>query len=111
LEGLASGPAIEKRYKVKGSELRDELHVWELEAFYLAQALVSYTLVLRPEKIILGGGVMKQDHLFPLISHEFARMICGYVDVPDLTSYIVPPLLGDYAAITGCLLLAKEAKK
>jgi len=109
LEGLASGPAIEKRYQKKGIELGDDLHVWELEAYYLAQALITYTLTLRPEKIILGGGVMKQKHLFPLIRSKFEDMLARYVETPDITTYIVPPLLGDHAAITGCLLLAKEA--
>lgn len=106
LEGLAAGPAIEKRYGKKGHELGDHQEVWEMEAYYLAQALVNYALVLSPEKFILGGGVMKQRQLFPLIREKFTDMMAGYVAVPEMDNYIVPPGLGDDAGITGSLILA-----
>jgi fructokinase len=108
LEGLAAGPAIEKRYDKKGYELEGEDKVWEIEAYYLVQALVSYTLTLRPERIILGGGVMKQKQLFPLIRSEFIKLMNNYVPTPDVNQYIVEPGLGDNAGIIGCLLLAGE---
>ncbi|MEC6748372.1 ROK family protein [Marinilactibacillus sp. XAAS-LB27] len=112
LEGLAAGPAIEKRYGKKAQELTDRKEVWEIEAFYLAQALMNYTLILSPEKIILGGGVMKQKQLFPLIRNEFQTLLNGYVETPDLDTYIISPELGDDAGITGSLLLAlKELEK
>src|SRR5690606_18697691 len=60
LEGLAAGPSLEKRWSKKGQELTDQPEVWEIEAYYLAQALMNYILVLSPEKIVVGGGVMKQ---------------------------------------------------
>ncbi|MBM7571657.1 ROK family protein [Aquibacillus albus] len=109
LEGLASGPAIEGRYNKKGHELASEDKVWEIQAYYLAQALVDYTLILRSEKIILGGGVMKQKQLFPLIREAFSKQMNNYVETPELSQYIVDPGLGDDAGITGCLLLAGEA--
>lgn len=112
LEGLAAGPAIEKRYGKKAQELTDRKEVWEIEAFYLAQALMNYTLILSPEKIILGGGVMKQKQLFPLIRNEFQTLLNGYVETPDLDTYIISPELVDDAGITGSLLLAlKELEK
>ncbi|RSL32327.1 ROK family protein [Salibacterium salarium] len=109
LEGMASGPAIEKRYNKKAQDLASDQKVWEIEAYYIAQALVNYTLILRPEKFILGGGVMKQEQLFPLIRKEFASLLNNYVDTPDLEKSIVEPGLVDNAAITGCLLLAAES--
>ncbi len=109
LEGLAAGPAIEKRYGKKAQELADTEEVWEIEAYYLAQALMSYTLTLSPEKIILGGGVMKQTQLFPLIRDEFTRLMNDYVETPDMEEYIVSPQLKDDAGITGCLILAQRA--
>lgn len=109
LEGLAAGPAIEARHGKKGHHLADEKHVWEMEAYYLAQALMNYTLILSPERIVLGGGVMKQEQLFPLVRQEFKKMLAGYVQVPPLDEYIIPPALGDNAGITGCLLLAADS--
>ena len=67
LEGVASGPAIEDRWGKKAYELVDNEEVWKIEAFYLAQALMTYTLTINPERIVLGGGVMKQRQLFHYI--------------------------------------------
>ncbi|GEK88169.1 fructokinase [Alkalibacterium putridalgicola] len=108
LEGLAAGPAIEQRYNKKAQYLTDRKDVWDIEAYYLAQALMTYTLTLSPEKIILGGGVMKQSQLYPLIRKEFSKLVNGYVATPDLDEYIVSPGLDDNAGITGCLLLAQK---
>ena len=67
LEGLASGPAIEERWGEKGIHLEERMEVWDLEGYYLAQALMQYILILSPKKIILGGGVMNQKQVFPSI--------------------------------------------
>ena len=85
--------------------------IWELEAYYLAQALVNYTLTVSPEMIIFGGGVMKQKQLFPLIHRAFEKILADYVATPKLEEYIVPCALGDNAGITGCLLLAEQVAK
>lgn len=108
LEGIAAGPAIEGRYGVKGHELADKIEVWQMEAYYLAQALMNYTLILSPERIVLGGGVMKQNQLYTLVREEFKKLMAGYVAVPPLEEYIVAPGLGDNAGVTGCLLLAAD---
>ncbi|MDQ0975075.1 putative NBD/HSP70 family sugar kinase [Neobacillus niacini] len=60
LEGLAAGPAIEERWGAKGIDLIDRQEVWELQGYYIAQALMQYVLILSSKKIILGGGVMNQ---------------------------------------------------
>lgn len=67
LEGLAAGPSIEARYGKKGSLLSNNDKVWEIQAYYLAQALINYTMILSPDRIILGGGVMKQKRLYRMI--------------------------------------------
>ncbi|MDF0480535.1 ROK family protein [Vagococcus sp. PNs007] len=108
LEGVAAGPSLEKRYGVKGHELEPTHKAWEIEAYYLAQAIMNYTLVLSPEMIIFGGGVMKQQQLFPLMRESYTKQVNGYVATPELEDYIVPCALGDNAGITGCLLLAME---
>lgn len=113
LEGLAAGPAIEERWGVKGDQLKERAEVWEMEGFYLAQAIAQYILVLSPKKIILGGGVMKQAQLFPIIARNVQEMLNGYVSLPEIMEhmedYLVPPGLGDNAGITGALMLAYQA--
>ncbi|MDF2723784.1 MAG: fructokinase [Paenibacillus sp.] len=110
LEGMAAGPAIEKRWGVKGSELPDGHDAWEFEAYYLAQAIVNFTLTLSPQKIVIGGGVMKQRQLFPLVRSKVVELLNGYVAheqiTQDIDSYIVPPGLGDNAGLCGALALA-----
>ncbi|TCP22700.1 fructokinase [Scopulibacillus darangshiensis] len=110
LEGLAAGPAIEERWGKKGADLAGQPEVWELEAYYLAQALMQYILILSPEKIILGGGVMKQSQVFPLIREKLNELNNGYIALPELADFIVPPGLGDQAGITGALMLALAAE-
>jgi fructokinase len=113
LEGMASGPAIEKRWGQKANELSNQEQVWEIEAYYLAQALVNYILILSPKKLILGGGVMKQKQLFPLIHKHVSEMLNGYIQseeiLSEIDSYIVPPGLGENAGLSGAFALAKTA--
>jgi fructokinase len=113
LEGMAAGPAIEKRWGKKGHELAEDHPAWEMEAYYLAQGLVNYILLVSPKKIILGGGVMKQKHIFPLIRKNVQELLNGYVArreiLEDIENYIVYPELGDNAGISGSIALAKKA--
>ncbi len=110
LEGLASGPAIEDRWKLKAFDLGAAHFAWELEAYYLAQALANFILILSPEKIILGGGVMKQTQIYPLIHQRLNKLLNGYINHPALAkgnaNYIVQPALGDNAGLAGALALA-----
>lgn len=109
-EGLAAGPAIEKRWGKKGIELKDKKEVWEMEAYYIAEAIVGYILTLSPHRIVLGGGVMHQEQLFPLIRTNVKELLNGYVktkELEDLDSYIVPAALNDDQGIMGCIQLAK----
>lgn len=111
LEGLAAGPAIEARWGKKGAELADQKAVWELEAFYIGQALVNYIMILSPERIILGGGVMHQEHMLPLVREEVKRQLAGYIktkELEDMEHYIVLPSLNDNQGIMGALKLAMD---
>ena len=112
LEGLAAGPAIEKRWGKKAALLADRPEVWELEADYIAQALTGYILTLSPRMIILGGGVMHQEQLFPLIREKVTQMLGGYIqakELDDMEHYIVPASLNDNQGIMGCFELARRA--
>lgn len=110
LEGLASGPAIEARWGVKGYELPENHMAWDLEAYYIAQGLMNFILTLSPEKIILGGGVMKQKHLFPKIRKNVIELLQGYLHtnqiLKDIDNYIVYPELNEEAGLLGALALA-----
>ncbi|MBT2728590.1 ROK family protein [Bacillus sp. ISL-75] len=109
LEGLAAGPAIEERWGSKGINLVERAEVWDLEGYYLAQALMSYILILSPQKIVMGGGVMHQQRVFSSIYKNLPEFMNSYVSLPDLKDYIVAPGLGDNAGITGALLLGDMA--
>ena len=113
LEGLASGPAIAARWGKPGAELADRKEVWELEAYYLAQAICSYIMILSPERIIVGGGVSHQEQMMPMIRAEVQRQMGGYIQakgMQDLDSYIVLPSLNDNHGIMGGLKLAMDAE-
>ena len=113
LEGMASGPAIEKRWGVSARELPEDHAAWDVEAEYLAQMCVNTILMFSPERIILGGGVMHQMHLFPKVRRRTLELLGGYVAAPAITErideYIVSPGLGDNAGAVGSLMLAKAA--
>ena len=112
-EGLASGPAIEKRWGQGAKELPSDHAAWKLEAEYIAVGLLNIICVLSPQKIILGGGVMQQGHLFDMIRKQVVELLNGYVRSPaieeNIHNYIVPPELGNRAGILGGLALAQQA--
>jgi len=112
LEGLASGPAIEKRWGKKAVLLENNKEVWEIEGYYIAQALMTYILILSPEKIILGGGVMKQRQLITIIYEYLKRLNNGYMSFSQLEEnisyYIVTPELEGLSAIKGAFYLSKN---
>lgn len=115
MEGLASGPAVEERWGQKGIELADRDEVWELEAYYIAQALTDYIMVYSPQKIILWGGIMHQEKLFGMVRKEVLRMVNGYVSHKaireHIDEYIVPPALGEDPGIMGAIKLGLDALK
>lgn len=113
LEGLASGLAIEQRWGQKGETLPENHPAWDLEAHYLALAVVDYLLVISPQKIILGGGVMDQQALFPKIRENVLKLLNEYLNPPEILehidSYIVPPGLKNRAGVLGGIALAMRA--
>lgn len=116
LEGLASGPALKARWNTEGANLPPHHPAWALEARYLALGLVNLMMTLVPQRIILGGGVMQQAQLFPLIRREVKALLGGYLRVPELVQtgldgYIVPPALGQRAGLLGALALAMDTEE
>lgn len=108
LEGLVAGPSLQKRYGLNGRDIDENDEVWKFAGYYLAQSLISYTLTIRPEKIILGGGIMKQPQVLKNVKKYFVELLNGYVQTPNIDEYIVRPSLGDDVGIVGGLILAKN---
>ena len=112
-EGMACGPAVERRWGQPGHELPPDHPAWEIEAHYLAYGLANIIVTLSPQRIVMGGGVMHQAGLFPLIRTKVQAVLNDYVTSPALgggiDGYIVPPGLGDRAGALGALALAAEA--
>ena len=113
LEGLASGPAMEARWGMPAESLPTNHAAWGLEAEYLASGVANIIVTLSPQRIVMGGGVMKQRHLFPLICGRVVDILNGY-GVPEevlnaIDGYIVPPALGDDSGIAGAFALARMA--
>jgi fructokinase len=109
LEGLASGPAIQARWVVPAEQLPPDHPAWQEEADHLAQGLVSIITILSPGIIVLGGGVMNQAHLLPLVRRSVQHLLNGYIAVPEITKhidqYIVPAGLGSNAGLLGAMAL------
>jgi fructokinase len=114
LEGLAAGPAIEGRWGQRAELLPPDHPAWALEAQYLALGIVSLSLTLSPQRVVLGGGVMQQAFLYPLIREKVRSLLNGYLQTPlileRLDDYIVPPGLGNRAGVLGAIALAELAR-
>lgn len=111
LEGLASGPAMAARWGAPAETLDAGHPAWALEARYLALALHNIVCTLSPQRIVMGGGVMAQPALLPLVRAELTGLLNGYVQAPALLeridNYVVAPALGDRAGVAGALVLAE----
>ncbi len=114
-EGLASGPAIEKRLGVSGATVPESDPFWDIEADYIASALVNYILTLSPKKIIVGGGVMQREFLFPKVRNRVSELLNGYVSskvlLEQIDQYIVPPGLGNQSGSMGAIALAMQLEE
>ena len=87
--------------------LNKDALVWEIESYYIAQAITNYILTYAPQRIVLWGGVMHNAELFPQIRAKVVENINGYLELGD--NYIVPPALGDDPGIIGATQLGLEA--
>ncbi len=111
LEGLAAGPAIERRWGQSLSKLGSPPDKVELIAGYIAQLAASLVLLHMPDRLIFGGGVMKTPGLVEALRRATEARLAGYVKAeqlgPGLEHYIVTPGLGDEAGITGAIALGR----
>ena len=108
-EGLASGEAMEKRWGSKAEDLPDDHPAWALEAEYLAAGIANLVVTISPQRVIMGGGIMKKNGLLEDVRSRVVRILNGYVAAPEITEkieeYIVLPGLGDGAGVLGAILV------
>jgi len=110
-EGLAAGPALEARWGKPPVNLPSGHPAWELEAEYLALGLANLVCTISPQRLILGGGIMQQEGLFPLVRKRLVQLLNGYIHSPQILekidAFVVPPALGARAGILGAIALAR----
>lgn len=110
-EGLACGPAIEKRWGKKAAELLDQNEVWEIESDYIAQAMMNYILCYSPQRIVLWGGVMHVPGLIDKVREKTHMLLGGYIEALSnrnaIEHLIVEPELGENPGIIGAIELGR----
>ncbi len=108
LEGLACGPAMRARWGIPAEQLPADHPAWTIEADYIAALCATLTYVVRPDRIILGGGVM-QPAMYPRVRQALVAKLSGYdasMRAIDMDDYIAAPMAGASAGLTGALALA-----
>jgi len=108
LEGLASGPAMRARWGVPAEHLPADHPAWDIEADYIAALCATLTYVVRPDRIIVGGGVM-QPQMYPRVRSALVAKLAGYdasMRAIDMDQYVAAPTAGASAGLTGALALA-----
>ena len=111
VEGVSSGPSLQKRWGQKPDQMPRDHRCWKEQAYNLAVLCHNICAFVAPEKIVLSGGVMRQEHLFPLIHKSFEEISNGYFkylkDI-DLSEFIVPSTLMGDAGVLGAFCYAKN---
>ena len=110
VEGMAAGAAIVQRWGKKLCQLPSDHAAYAQTAHYLSHLVTNMILFLSPQKIVMGGGVMSNPGLFPLIRNQVQELLNGYIAVHqiehNIDDLIVPPDLGDDAGLLGAVAMA-----
>jgi fructokinase len=113
VEGLASGSSLNLRFPEGVQALPEDHVIWEVESHYLALLCANLTQAFAPKKIVLGGGVMQQQHLLPKIRAEFLRLVNGYAHervITHVNDYVISASSSGLAGVNGALALAASAR-
>lgn len=112
IEGLISGPAIAARHGRPGHEIGANDASWGYFTHTLAGLLHALALILAPERISIGGGVMtSRPELFDAVRRQLATSLNGYGDpsfAANLAERLGPPGLGDRAGPLGAIAVALD---
>ena len=109
-EGLASGPAIMRRFGDSLDRLPPGHPGYALVADYLGQLLAAIVLVAAPGRIVIGGGVSGAPELHARTREALDRSLGGYGTYPALGApdFVSAPALGGDAGLVGALLIAGD---
>ena len=125
---MACKPALEARLRTRLSldatapvpelkSLPEDDPLWDLVVHYMAGLCVSIILLVSPERIALGGGLMQNLSLFPRIRLRVQEVLNCYINVNTITdatlmeAYIVPPVNGADAGLIGACQIAETARE
>jgi fructokinase len=82
-------------------------------AGYIGQLAAAIALLHAPQSLVIGGGVMSDGTLLPLVRQSTAAQLGGYLeylrDPASMGAFIRAPGLGNDSAIAGAMLMALEA--
>jgi len=117
IEGLVSTGALAKRLGIHPSklpEVEDNNPVWEVIGYYLASLCANIVLTVSPSVIVIGGGVMNRECLYPIVRKKTLELLNSYINSPLLTperihEYIVRSPFGNNSGIVGALELGRIA--
>lgn len=109
LEGLASGPAMQKRWGQIAETIPPGHPAWDLESDYIASALVNLIYAYSPQRIIIGGGVSQHPGFHQAIRSKVQRRLNNYIQSPlvldKIDEYIMPPSLGNRSGGLGAIAM------
>lgn len=103
-EDFASGSAIVRRFGKQASEITDA-KTWRLIARDIATGLLDLTAIIRPEVVVLGGGVNTYLERFePYLMQEMEHYATPLTPLPKILKAAQP----NDAVIIGCYYWAKK---
>jgi fructokinase len=122
-EGLASGASMQQRWGRPPAEIakgdKDYHRAWDLEANYIALGTYNLICTLSPQRIILGGGIMRHPDLLEAVQRKVEKLLNNYFPALDsfgkIGNYLVHPALEDastgipLSGVLGAIALAKRS--
>lgn len=109
LEGMANRSAIMERTQKKFEEIHEEDPAFDTVANYIAQALVDVTMILRPDRIVLGGVMMNNRNLIKKTKNYFSVYFNHYLQIPPIDEYIYSWDPNEKPGTIGAFLIAQRA--
>ena len=111
IEGLISGPALERRFGSPVTAVAADHPTWEYVAHDLAQLLVTLIHTIAPQRILVGGGVgLGVSDLLTRATVWIPRLLGDYyadLDPAHLSTMVVAAGLGPRAGPLGAMALAQ----